>query len=105
MGMKVFKFCECDWVCAQSLAEATDFYREDTGLNSAAFELGVSVEELSLDEKINVPFDDFTLEEKGRVRLGEMIFSHGEMRVEMTLSRLLEVGGHTEPCIIYSTEV
>lgn len=98
MRMKVFKFDNCDFVCAENLEQAIEFYTKETHLNESEIE----VHEESLDEIMFVHTSELPEEEKGLEEPDALHFGKDTF-VPRPFSWVIE--GITQPCIIGSEEV
>ncbi|WP_301287707.1 hypothetical protein [Bacillus sp. 3103sda1] len=99
--MKVYKFSDCDWVCAETDDQAKTFYKEETGFDDD--DINECFEgEVSLQETMYVDIDELPESEKNNFQFGK---PYGDkIFVHKTFEWVIKHENITEPCIIASTE-
>ncbi|WP_206774973.1 hypothetical protein [Bacillus cereus] len=99
--MKVFRFFDCDWVCAESEEQAKEFYKNEFGFDNE--DINECFEgEVSLQETMYVDIDELPEAEKNNFQFGK---PYGDTIVVCkTFEWVIKHENITSPCIIASTE-
>lgn len=97
--MKVFKFDNCDFVCAETLEQAIEFYTKETHLNESEIE----VHEVSLHDR--TPVSPASLPDRRNVSVLDAVYINGKLYVYRSFAWVIKNEGITKPCIIASREV
>lgn len=107
--MKVFKMDDCDWVAANTIEEATEFYLKETGVEREE----INPQEISLNACMWVEYWEDDVRDIIDGPRNE-VFNHKGMELmrmgysvyrRLTLEEVLKNGNHKEPFIIASTEL
>lgn len=101
---KIFKLNECDWVAANTLEEAIEWYLKETGLpEEDALEEPYEIKNPS---KIMVTLDKFVDDgtENKYAALEEKYLKEGELTYKVPANELLNIEWESKPFIFCSTE-
>jgi hypothetical protein len=102
--MKVFRLNDFDWVAAETLENAVDWYVKETGIDKEdALDPAYEPHEVSLKTTVwSSPEDYLTEEEQGYAREYKKVGN--ELLAQIPFSRILEKENKSEPFIVASTE-
>lgn len=101
--MKVFRLNDCDWVAAETLDQAVEWYMKETGLDrEGALDPAHEPHECNLNETIWGTIDYLNDEEKQQARYYKEW--DGELYARIPFSRIIEKDYKGEPFIIASVD-
>jgi len=117
--MKVFLIDECDWVCARSEDEATEFYRSEIGISVTSIEecditetgmwYGFDLTKLSEDSTMRIPDETirkFLADNRSKVfKISNDPNGDFDMVVYLTFEEVFSLEQPEQPCVIATSEV